>query len=114
MDALPSEILTYIFSFLSLRDMKAIALTARFCYENSRQLIWNKPVLKSLTVEKLSELQNLPIRYLNTSVFAYSVHGTQIQIVRCVIIASYTSEVFGAKFKMVQNIYSVFGIRYSM
>ena len=81
MDALPSEILTYIFSFLSLRDMKAIALTSKICYENSRELIWDKPVLKSLNVEELSELQALPIKYLNTSVIRNAYHGMGAELI---------------------------------
>ena len=81
MDALPSEVLIYLYSFLSIKDRKAIALTAKFCYENSRKLIWNKPILKSLTVEKLSELQTLPIRYLNTSVLTNAYHGMGSKLV---------------------------------
>ena len=81
MEQLPSELLRYLYSYLSVRDAKAIALTSKICYQHSRDLIWNRPILKSLNVEELSQLQTLPIKYLNTSVFRNSRHGMGAKLI---------------------------------
>ena len=82
MENLPSELLIYLYSFLQIKDAKAISLTSKICYRHSRERIWNKPLLKPLNVMELSKFQTLPIKYLNASSFRNLYHGMSTKLVR--------------------------------
>ena len=43
MEFLPSEIVSYLFTFLRVKDAKSLALTSKACYRNSLKRLWEKP-----------------------------------------------------------------------